>query len=371
MKKRSGMAVLVLLLACSWAQAQKNVIKLGRNVSRGVARATEQQFLKSVPARTLSLYGLELRALVASNRLPANAFPKLARRNDLLTHQAVNLFVSQEKLFLEQAPLLVEKIESRVYNRVPYAALLPKDAEVLYIGEIHGVPRVQQEIVTLVKSLRTVYPGRNIYLAAEGVPASFDLDYSTDDLIYTQEALLERLHEAAELADMEMTELVASSSVVLAAVEAGIPVLGLESEGALCRLATPKGRKMPTEEEYQQVVTSLAGMEFRNRGFAKGINVLRKADPDALIVVYGGIDHLAYHQLSSVPALVGGKSFVVQVTVPAALAESNLLFRHFKEPEEIRRAFNASPDAKLAEYWKEPTSFNQLLGNDLTVIVHE
>lgn len=267
--------------------------------------------------------------------------------------------------------MLVENIESRVYNRVPYSELLPEDAEVLYIGEVHGVPRVQQEIVTLVKSLREAYPGRKIYLAAEGVPAAFDLDFSTDDLIHTREALLERLRKAADLADVEITEMAASSSVVMAAVEAGIPVLGLESEGALCRLATPKGREMPTEEEYEQVATSLAGMEFRNRGFAEGIKVLRKADPDALVVVYGGIDHLAYHQLFSVPALVGGKSFVVQVTVPAALAESNPLFRYFKEPEDIRSAFKASPDAKLTEYWKEPSSFNQLLGNDLTVIVHE
>ena len=69
--------------------------------------------------------------------------------------------------------------------------------------------------------------------------------------------------------------------------------------------------------------------------------------------------------------MVGGKSFVVQIAVPAALSGNNPLFRFLREEPAVRDAFRASPDAKLVEWWGEPTRYNRLLGNDLTIIVHE
>lgn len=370
MNRLCGIFGFVLLLCAPSAWAQKGLSTF-KKLPQAAARSVETQFFKLVPARTLNLYGAELRALRASNQLSRKKYPRLARQNELLLRQSIDLFVRRERLFYEQAPAIARNIKSRVYRSVPYAELLPENIDVLYIGEVHGVPRVQKEIGTLVKSLRTVYPGRKIYLAAESVPAAYDLDFSVDDLVRGPEVLAERLREVADLTGMKAEELLPLFSVVQAALEEQIPVLGLESEGSLFQFASPEKGGEPTDEDYEAVVTSLVGMEFRNKGFAQGVSMLRAAEPDALVVVYGGIDHFAYHQPSSVPSLVAGKSFVVQVTVPGALPDSNPLFKNFRESESIRRDFASSPDAKLVEFWKEPTEFNQILGNDLTIIVHE
>lgn len=367
--KRFSVAVFILLFSFSFGWAQKNPLRILRSTGNKL-RITDQRLLKKISTPT-GLYEPYLKGLVARNRLSFTHYPQLARHNDILLQKHIDLFAQQSRSFADNSRQIAANLGSQVYTRVPYEDFLPKEVDVLYIGEIHSVPRVQQEIGELIKSLRAVYPERQIYLAAESIPAAFDLDFSFEDLISTEEALMERLQETAELAGLEVPEMLASFQVIQTALKANIPVLGLESEGALCQLATPKGAEEPTDEQYEQVVTSLAGMEFRNQGFAQGINMLREVDPDALIVVYGGIDHMAYHQLSALPSMVKGRSFVVQVSVPSALPGANPLFCNFREAKDIRRAFHKTPQAKLVEFWKEPTSFNQILGNDLTIIVHE
>lgn len=371
MMKRCALLASVLLFFFSPVWAQKNVAKLERNLAQNVARITKRQLLKRVPAKLQKRYSYDIHSLIDGNRLSLKAYPALALHNDALLSRALDQFVEQERIFSEHSADIAANIASRVYDRVPYALLLPKEVDVLYLGEIHSIPRVQQEIGTIVKSLRAVYPGRNIYLAAESVPAAFGRPFSKEDLIFSPQELERRVELVAELAGLEVPEVLDSFSVIYQAFEENIPVLGLEKEEDLLHFATPEGRDFPTEKQYEQVVTSLVGMKWRNLNFAKGINMLRAADPAALVVVYGGMDHFAYHQPSAVPALVNGKPFVVQVAVPSALPGANPLFMHFSESNDIRRGFNRSPDAKLAEFWKKPTSLNQILGNDLTIIVHE
>ncbi len=370
MMKRWGCAAAALLCVFSLSWAQKNPVKAGRELSGAVERVTKRQLLNQVPKRMQNLYGYSVRELINTNRLPLKGYSSLAVYNDVLVSRALDGFVHRAALFEKHAAALSSQIDSRVYDEVPYAEFLPQDVDVLYLGEIHGVTFVQQEIKTIVKSLRRLYPGRNIYLAAESVPVASGT-FAMEDLIYTPQDLERRLRGFEQAAELEEPEVLASFAVIQAALEENIPVLGLENEDLLLDLAAPEGRLYPTAQQYERMVTSLAGMEMRNRQFAKGIKMLRAADPSALVVVYGGIDHFAYHQPSSVPAKVKGKSFVVQVSVPAALPGANPLFVHFKEHDEIRRAFNESPNKKLAEFWKKPSSFKKLLGNDLTVIVHE
>lgn len=366
-------AAIVLLFSFSPCWAQNKLVKSAVKSPASISRAVERSLLKSVPRPVLNKYGRELWALAEGNRLPARLYPKLSRHNDLLLEKALTQFVEQEKAFSANAPEIVGNIQSAVYHRVPYAKFLPKDVDVLYIGEIHQEPRVQAEIKNLVLSLRDIYPDRKIYLAAESVSAAFDGSYAMDDLLLSRTDLSARLRETEELLNLGhlYLEEIASFSVVRAALDAKIPVLGMESDVFLLRLSTPKGRWFPTAEQYEQIICSLVGMQSRNRRFAKAVTMLRKADPSALVVVYGGIDHFAYHQPDALATLVGGKSFVIQVTVPNALPASNPLFKNIRESADIRRRFNASPDAKLVESWGKPTPFNQILGNDLTIIVHE
>ena len=297
-----------------------------------------------------------------ANRLDHAAYPELARRNDRRVLAALRNFERQATRFETDLPHITPQIRNDIFTgKVPYGQYLPQDIDVLYIGEIHDEMRVQEEIVSLVRQLPSIYPGRTIYLAAELIPTSLELT-AEENIILTLDDLAERLDIAAPINSIR---------VVTAALDAQIPLYGLEDEMALFIASTPRKQPAPTDEQFDNYAMSLEGMNFRNRLFARKIRQLQVYDPGALIVVYGGIDHMAYHNSSALPSLVKGKSFVVQVTVPSALGGSNPLFTSLRLNEPLRQSFKSSASAKLVEYWETPTSYNRLLGNDLTVIVHE
>lgn len=363
-------AVLCLFVSASWAQAGKALKTLDTAVRRAVVsvpvKSARTSF--SVPSRLYKTYGPDLHNLYFEHTLPAVKYPKLALQNNQLIGQGLKRFEYNEAVFSAHASEIAGLIKSEVYpRRVPYAEFLPKKLDVLYIGEIHGQPRVQEEVKALIKSLKTVYPGRRIYLAAERIPSDGDFAVSEEDFIRDDAALA----AALDIQEAELDLLVDSVDVLQTALREGIPVLGLENFGLLLQLSTPKGKEFPTDEEFESFAESPIGMQVRNHSFARRLRALRRFDPEALVVAYGGIDHMAYHNEFSVPSLVKGESFVVQMLVPFALRGTNPLFRHFREPDELRRRFASSPDAKLVESWAEPSSYNQILGNDLTVIVHE
>lgn len=365
---------LFFALTSVWAQVPKKlpkVPKTARVKTADIPQINLPKVFNRLPEPVLRKYGSLLYNSHLADRISARAYPRLARYNDLLAARSLERFTVLEEVFQTHQLALAANIQSAVTETVPYARLLPKEVDVLYIGEVHQEARVQEEIAGLVKSLRAVYPNRTVYLAAESVPCAFGKDFTVEDLIRSREKLQERLAEEAELLGLDEMEVLASAQVVEAALEQKIAVLGLENEEELLEFTKTEEGEYPTEEQYQQVVTSFAGMEFRNKGFARLINGLRAYDPKALVVFYGGIDHAAYHGISSLPEMVGGRSFVVQVTVPGALAQTHPIFKNFREGEEIRAQFHESPSAKLVEWWKEPADFNRVLGNDLTIIVHE
>lgn len=294
--------------------------------------------------------------------LDPSAYPVLSRQNDARIFSALRDFAEQAVRFETDFPRITSQIKNYIFtNEIPYARFLPKDLDVLYIGEVHGETRVQKEIVSLVRQLPSIYPGRTIYLAAEGVPTLEEWT-AEENLILTLDELADRIDLAAPIKSIQ---------VVTAALDAQIPLYGLEDEVALILASRPPKQKLPTLQQYDNYAVSLEGMNFRNRLFARKIRELQVYDPGALIVVYGGIDHMAYHSPSSLPSMIKGKSFVVQVTIPSQLGVSNPLFAHMILDEPLYQQFHSSPDAKVLESWKSPTSYNRLLGNDLTVIVHE
>lgn len=361
----------LFFIPSGWGGKLPKVPRVPSLSKAAVPKINVRKVFGGLPEPVLKNYGglLERKYLMA--RIPVKLYPKLSLYNDRLTVRSLRRFEEQSALFdLHQAEI-ASKIKSVVTDKVSYAYFLPKKTDVLYIGEIHQEALVQAEIVNLVKSLRAVYPGRTIYLAAESVPSLSGETFSKQDIITTREQLQERLRAEAELLGLEEAEVLASAQVVEAALAEGIGVIGLENEEELLEFAWPENNAELTDEMYEDVVTSAAGMEWRNKQFASRIRTLRAYDPEALVVFYGGIDHAAYHNLAALPELVGGASFVVQVTVPSALWGTHPLYRNFRESEYLRGKFHSSPDAKLVETWKEPTEFNKLLGSDLTVIVHE
>ncbi|MBR4682845.1 MAG: hypothetical protein IKP06_06055 [Elusimicrobiaceae bacterium] len=294
--------------------------------------------------------------------LDYSAYPRLAQRNDARALQALQDFAKHAVRFETNLSHISTRIQNHVFTKkVPYANFLPQDIDVLYIGETHEEMRVQKEIVSLVSQLPSIYPGRTIYLAAEIIPTLEEWT-AEENIILTLDELADRL---------DVTAPVKTIQVLKAALNAQIPLYGLEDDVALILASTPRKQKLPTMKQLGDFAVSWEGIALRNRLFARKIRALQIYDPGALIVVYGGMFHMAYHNQSSLPSLLKGKSFVVQVTIPHALPAANPLFSNMLVDEATRQQFNASPSAKLVESWKDPGSYNKLLGNDLTVIVHE
>ena len=183
------------------------------------------------------------------------------------------------------------------------------------------------------------------------------------NLIYSPQELHKRI---------EPYEDIVMETILQTALQSNMGVFGMEDVQAVIKASTPRGFNFPTIMQYGDYATSLEGMSFRNEIFASRVKELQKMDPDALIVVYGGLGHMSYHEYASLPTLVGGESFVIQYSVPAALITINPLFSYLRQDPHLRNAFRSSKDAKLVEWWKQnPSSYRHLLGNDLTVIVHQ
>lgn len=363
MKKYLVLFVLVVWGAAgAWAQGTKAVRALGR-ARKVTSLAVGNYNVVLPPAVRQMCRGDVLQQYFSDGKISPVVYPKLSVKNDALTFQAVQQLAEDALQFKNNYARIASDIAGFVYEgEVPYRQFLPEDPGIIYLGEIHEQPRIQREIISLLHQLPQIYPGRTIYLASEFLPTS--ALFSVEENIVSSHKLLE------ERLDIENQT--AGGRVLHAALEENIRLVGLEDHLALMYASTPRGKRYPTPQQYEDYATSYEGMSYRNRLFAHKIREIQKTDPDALIVVYGGLAHMSYHEPSSVPHLLGGNSFVIQLTVPAALASSNPLFSYMKEDVALRQLFHASPSAKLVEWWKSnPSPYRHLLGNDLTVIVHE
>lgn len=315
-----------------------------------------------LPAHIMRQHSYDLYERYTAASLSDIAYPRYALKNDIKIARGLMSFVKDYERFEKNLHKIVDNLSSDVYvGKVPYEKFLPREVDVLYIGEVHQEELVQKEIADLVTRLPSIYPDRTIYLAAEFIPAKTNVLFHETQFIRNK-ADLEKNIEGLEGA---------SSVVLKAAVEKGIPLLGLENFQELGRACVPKGKTEASNEEILDFSASLEGVSLRNRYWAAKLRALRRYDPKALVVVYAGMGHVGYHNEGALPHRIMGRSFVVQVTVPYSLTIHNPLFAYLKETEDVVQLFRSSRSAKLVNAWKKLTPFKNILGADLSVIVHE
>ena len=354
------LTILFILSMCNGAFAGGSLVKGGK---KAVQTFTLGNTHIKLPPKMVQMYHFDLQTRFFDYQINAARYPVLSARNDARMLSGIIGFKADLAAFKKHSQQIAENIDSEVIEgKVDYKKFLPQDIDYLYIGELHKETRIQQEISQIVRDLPKIYPNRTIYLATEMVPAK---EVPWDDLSilpYSKKAMLSLLEGAEEYN---------SSWVIQAALDENIPVVGLEPQIAIMNEALVDGKDFLSQEDFNDYASSLEGMHFRNNYWAGVIKELRRRDPSALVVVYAGIDHVAYHNPSALPTLVGGKSFVVQVLIPKYLRTVNPLFRHFKESDVILKQFFSSDNAKLVNSWVVSQKFNLLLGNDLSIIVHE
>lgn len=314
-----------------------------------------------LPPAVMKAHGADLMLSHLSLQLDPNVYPSYGPKNDARILRSIQRFIDDYGTFHIKAPEIAANIASRVIKgRVPYHAYLPQNAQNLYLGEVHNVPGLAAEIENLVRALPEAYPGRKIYLATEFLPAFENIPFSVENAVTDPREIAQLLEGTPR----------ASTRVLNAALEAGIPVIGLEPETAILQEIVRETSSYPTPEMYEEFATSFEGMRFRNRAWSKYLRALRAAEPDALIVVYAGFGHVGYSEDFNLSSLLGGRSFVVLFTTPEFLPLNNPLFRYLRETPDIRGQFRSSPDAKLVEKWKKDTGLKKIMGTDMTVILH-
>ncbi len=367
MKKWWILVVFLLSAGLVSALPYKNLKPiLSSSGKRALRRTAKQPFTLGnhrikVPPAVLRVHEQDLQISHLEMQLNPNVYRKaITSRNNARILKSLQQFLKDYETFHAKAPQIAANLDGRVWKgKIPYANYLPKDLNTLYVGEVHDVPGLAEEVADLLAQLPKLYPNRRIYLATEFLPAYEDRAFSLDNAITDPKEITYLLEGSPRR----------TSRVLYAAVKNGISVVGLEEEMGIIREIIRQSNQYPTAEMYEDFVISFEGVRFRNRTWAKTLHALRQADPDALIVVYAGYGHLGYHRDSNLPSLVGGKSFLALFTSAEYLPLNNPLFRYMNENKALREAFYAFPKAKLVERWKKPTRYKKILGADMAVIL--
>lgn len=365
MKRGTCILVALLLAAAGPLYGQGKVLsQAGKEFLRSSYKKASFSVGKirvKLPPPVMNKHGKDLFLSHLSFQLDAQLFPRACVKNNARMTLSLKRFAQNYEKFSRQAPAVASLIKSRVVKgALPYGEFLPKELNTLYIGEVHDIPGLANEVRSLVRMLPQLYPNRPIYLATEFLPADEETPFSLGSVITNPRDIARRLKGVKRH----------TTPVLYEALKAGIGVVGLEEEYALFKKVWQETHTSPSEQMYMDYATSFVGMRFRNQAWARRLRALRAAQPDALIVVYAGFGHLGYHYDSNLPRLLGKEAFVMLFTTPDYLSYNNPFFRYFRESDDILAQFRSSQKAKLVESWKKDTPLKKIMGADMAVILH-
>ena len=310
-----------------------------------------------LPAAVMEGHGAELLQTHIGRQLSLAVYRHLAAQNNRRLIGSLKRFLNQRNTFLKHKAKILANRKIKVHSgTIPYADYLPKDLQMLYVGEWHGVPRIAGEVESLLAQLPAIYPGRRIYLATEFLPVPWKITDWKQRLI-TQPDELEKISAY-------------NTPVFAAALKAGIPVLGLSDQNSIYAFLWKELDRFPTEQMYWDFAISFEGVRQRNLRWAEILRQVRQADPQALIVVYAGNGHVSYYWDFNLDSMLGGKSFVLSLLRPDYPKIDNPFADYFQVPPDSRSLFEASPEAKLVTGWKKDSPLNKLTGADMAVFLH-
>ena len=353
------------LCTAAHAQATK-LVRLAENLSRGTREFSVAvgNYHVSMPRVARKVASAELlQEYFQAGHISTQQLPHLALQNDKQTWYAIQNFVEQANVFQHEFPKIAERVQlnltSGAYN---YMQHLPQHPGIIYLGEEHDEANVDKEVVTFIRQLSQQYPEKQIYVATEFL--------SFNSQIPLQENIITSLEDFERYWDRE--KWVTDEQVLVQLLDyPNVRLIGMENSNVLERDFHLSDRKL-TREEYDEILITCSGMERRNRLFSRTLTQLQQYAPDALIVAHGGFAHFSLHDPNSVPYLVPGKNFVIQLITPGSMALANPLTYSLSVDEPSLQMFDASPDAKIIARWKTPSpDYRRLLGNDLSIIVRD
>lgn len=215
-------------------------------------------------------------------------------------------------------------VQSRVTDRVNYAALIPASAKMIFVGEIHNYDVIYREIETMLLQYKAAHPGRRVYLLAESVSSRVPVVSSPAEEAFSP------VVESSLTNDRQQ-------AMYIRLVRGGIRLTGLELPGVVSGIND--GSLSLRADILRKKYSTLLWSSRRNVYFLRKIKSIRAADPDAVIFVYGGKAHFNYLMPYNVPDLAGeAESLVVDFG-----------FRQLDEPFGFQSVWNAWRNRRLAE----------------------
>lgn len=360
----------LLCVACAAEAAAQGRKGAGKAVARYALNATASRpafslelVEKSLLAQVHAMHGRVSDALISSCGLNPKVFGALSLTNERLMSVERVRYLKRVR-FMEQNRQAVQ--EALRYGVTPlsvaYEKLIDPSATMIFLGEVHGNDVIQSEVVGLVNRYKKQYPRRRVYLATEFLADSAeDAPFEPGLLVRGPSGFKNRIVASDQTG---------GTLTLLSLLD--VPILGLEPYEQMMKLATRPGQKLPKEADLEQLMNSFVGMRRRNLHWTQRLQELRAHDPEAVIFVYSGIDHAAYHNPYALPGLLPSeKPFVIHFNVPEGLFAANPASGYVAPPEHLLKQFNASEDAKLLIGWKKvKPEFLSVWGADLTVLVH-
>ena len=159
-----------------------------------------------------------------------------------------------------------------------------------------------------------------------------------------------------------------------------IPVVGLEP--SLTLKHTPGKNERISDIDEDEILflfrVSSSGMEKRNQEWVKTLQRLRAQDPDALIIVHGGLAHVGYDQDFPVSQQLEGNKFVINISPVGGLLTSPVFSRielgftqkeHFYKKKSNKYVFTLKPAGEEV-LPRDREKILHALGADMTVVLH-
>ena len=227
----------------------------------------------------------------------ANTIPNLYLENLPLLQRVVQEKGEQLEILDKNFDDFLDSLEvKKAPGNVPYMDYLPEELDVLYVGVEHAKP-VEKETYNIVKAVQEKYEGRNIYLATEYVPNTPSIKMG--DLLsgkYEDWNALNVITTGKELTAQIGPQECMRYKFLLQTLNEGVPVVGIEPNAARIHALQKNHHEAVTAGNIdlldRTLGTSYYGMNMRNEHWARHIKELRAQDPNALIIVMGGAEHL-------------------------------------------------------------------------------
>ncbi|MBR4592511.1 MAG: hypothetical protein IKO35_04810 [Elusimicrobiaceae bacterium] len=233
--------------------------------------------------------------IARQNREALKVLPQMQRHAEIVQKRTEDFVQAQKPIdiSMEQAmPWLAGQISDKT--------------QYLFLGEMHGFPVIQEQIVRLLRELKIQHPQRHIILFSEFFP--------------------ENLNQA-EIVEIPVG-LLRYLSIYQTALQLQIPVVGLEPDFVL-KNWTATIRSHPDGDRESPVAWSawaaLEGDRLRSEKWLDTLARYREQYPDALFVVHTGAGHVDYSQPYSLAKKFQGPFTLVANFYPQQIKRNNQL----------------------------------------------